>query len=246
MSPIVTAAMRYLDSALPPEWMAQLHARCVRDFGSDVLWQELAYAYSAPPRAYHTLSHVAFMFAQYDRVEARLAYPVAVRAAVWFHDFVYLTDADAYPRNELRSAEAMRSRCADRLPEAGVALAAEMILATTAHRPDSAYFSPNPAARSDCEHFLDVDLAILACAPAQVRAFDDAVRDEFRQYADAEFAVGRLRVLSALLARPRIYFSAAFESYEPAARVNLRRLIERWEKPALGQGVHPRRSHTRP
>lgn len=242
----MTAAIRYLDSTLPPDWLAPLHARCLRDFGSDVLWRELVDAYSAPPRAYHTLSHVAFMFAQYDRIEARLAYPVGVRTAIWFHDFVYLTDADAYPQNELRSAEAMRMRCADRLPAADVELAAELILATTTHRTDSAYFSANPAARSDCEHFLDVDLAILACAPAQVRAFDDAVRDEFRQYADAEFAAGRLRVLAGLLARPQVYFSPAFEPYEPAARNNLRRLIARWEKRAPGQGAHRRRSHTRP
>ncbi|CAI06572.1 HD domain-containing protein [Aromatoleum aromaticum] len=240
------AAIPHLDSTLPSDWLAQLHTRCLRDFDGDVLWRELADAYSAPPRGYHTLWHVAFMFAQYDRVAARLAYPVAVRAAIWFHDFVYETDAGAYSRNESRSADAMRRRCMDLLPAPEVELAAALILATKTHEPGPAFFPGDPAAYADCEHFLDIDLAIFACAPAQVRAFDDAVRDEFRQYADGEFAAGRLRVPRALLARPRIYFSAAFEPCEPTARANLRRLIERWEKRAGERDGHARSNHTRP
>lgn len=221
----------HLDAALEPSWKENLRARFLRDFGSDVLWRELSAAYSDPSRAYHSLSHLGFMFSQYDRVEHLLVQPPAVRAAIWFHDFVYETDSDAYPHNEARSAEAMCQLLADSsLGTESLELAVELILATKTHRADAPYFSARPQARADCHLFLDIDLAILACAPAQVVAFDDAVREEFRQYPDAEFARGRVRVLAAFLARRQVFFSSAFVSYEGTARDNLKMLVERWSQ----------------
>jgi predicted metal-dependent HD superfamily phosphohydrolase len=217
-----------------------LESECLKDFASPTVWAYIQKAYSEPHRSYHTLAHLQAMFGHYADVAPQLAYPRAVRWAIWFHDYVYHTEADRYPLNETLSASALTGVLQQSCPilltqtENGLpclALASAMILATKRHHPDMGGFNNHPEACADCGVLLDLDLAILAQPHEQVLAFDAGVRAEFAQYAEAEFAAGRIEALQGFLGRQRIYLSPAFALREPAARNNLVMLISRWQQP---------------
>ena len=75
----------------------------------DALYAEVAAAYKSPPRAYHTLEHVAEV-AQWFAEVARTGgwtHPAEVWLALLFHDAVYEYGRDD---NEARSAETPRSK----------------------------------------------------------------------------------------------------------------------------------------
>jgi predicted metal-dependent HD superfamily phosphohydrolase len=217
-----------------------LESECRKDFASPAVWERIRLAYSEPHRRYHTLAHLQAMFGHYADVAAQLTYPRAVRWAIWFHDYVYHTEADRYPLNETLSASALAGVLQQDCPalltqtENGLpclALASEMILATKRHHADMDGFANHPDACADCGVLLDLDLAILAQPRKQLLAFDAGVRAEFAQYADADFAAGRILALQGFLGRQQIYLSPAFALREPAARNNLAMLISRWQQP---------------
>lgn len=214
-----------------------LKQRCLADFGSVALWQALEKAYREPGRYYHTLAHLQAMFRHYDAVKASLNYPVAVCWAIWFHDFVYDARAEFYPQNESLSARALVQQLREHSPAllshtedglSSLALAVEFILATKGHAVASPFLTSRPKARNDCEHFLDIDLAILSQSAERVAAFDDAVRKEFWRYDTATFAAGRIDALNHFLCRDRVYLSSAFTTHESAAREKLQQLIAKW------------------
>lgn len=158
-----------------------------------------------------------------------------MRSALWFHDWTYEASPEKYPKNEHQSAEAFHAaaerqprQCTGELPLSDLfhrALAEQLILATQRHTIDAEIFARQPAARADCELFLDMDLAIFACSPAEVQAYDRAVRAEFGDYPDAQFAAGRLAALKAFLARERLFLSPTFSPWEAKARENLQMLV---------------------
>ncbi len=214
-----------------------LESECLNDFANPAVWARIRQAYSEPHRSYHTLAHLQAMFGHYAEVAAQLAYPRAVRWAIWFHDYVYHTEADRYPLNETLSASALTGVLQQDCPalltqtENGLpclALASAMILATKRHHPDMDGFNNHPEACADCGVLLDLDLAILTQPRKQLLAFDAGVRAEFAQYADADFATGRIHALQGFLARERIFHSPAFARKESLARKNLAMLIACW------------------
>lgn len=216
-----------------------LEFECLADFSTPAVWNHIRQAYSEPHRAYHTLQHLGEMFAHHAAVAGRLHHPMTVRRAIWFHDYVYRTEAEHYPHNETASAAAMTSLLRKACPaltaqtENGLPcaeLAGAMILATQHHRPTLGGFDQHPEAIADCCVLLDLDLAILAQPRERVLAFDDGVRLEFSCYADAVFAAGRIQALQSFLERDRIYLSPAFSPLEPLARENLSVLITRWQQ----------------
>jgi len=214
-----------------------LESECFKDFANPAVWVRIQQAYSEAHRSYHTLAHLQAMFGHFADVAPQLVYPQAVRWAIWFHDYVYHTAADRYPLNETLSASALAGVLQQDCPvlatrtENGVpclALASAMILATRRHHPDMDGFDNHPDACADCGALLDLDLAILAQPREQVLAFDAGVRAEFAQYADADFAAGRIQALQGFLARERIFHSTAFAPKESLARENLAMLIACW------------------
>jgi predicted metal-dependent HD superfamily phosphohydrolase len=193
------------------------------------LWQRLALeppdpvgealwaAYSEPQRAYHTLDHLAFCFAHYDRVAAQTAQPAAVELAIWFHDAIY------DPRrqdNEERSADwALRS-----LTAAGATVllgqqVQELILWTK-------HTATPPA--GDAALLVDIDLAILGQLPAVFDQYDQRIRQEYGWVPETDYRRGRAGVLRGFLLRERIYQTAPFfRWYEAQARRNLTTAISR-------------------
>src|SRR5581483_3578417 len=74
---------------------------------ADATFAELAAAYSAPGRYYHTFEHIAEMLGLLQIHHRRAADPTTVQLAVWFHDAVYDSRRSD---NEARSADLAADR----------------------------------------------------------------------------------------------------------------------------------------
>jgi predicted metal-dependent HD superfamily phosphohydrolase len=175
---------------------------------------ELVRMYHAAGRHYHDLRHIETL------LDLAARHPLddreAVEAAIWFHDAIY------DPRrkdNEEKSAELAVARLRDVAANDRIARIAMMIRATAGHALPEC---PDPRARADCALFLDMDLAILAGAPAAFAAYERDVRREYAWLPEPAWMSGRRRVLESFLARPAIYLTDAFRrTHEARARRNL-------------------------
>lgn len=170
---------------------------------------ELTRRHQEPHRHYHTLPHIAAM------LHAGRDFPLddVQTMAVWFHDAIY----DPRSRtNEEDSAELAR----DRLRGAGWAAGpidrvCRIVLDTKGHQPSSPASAP----------VLDLDLMSLALPWPEFAANTAAIRREFAHVPDAEFTAGRRAFFTAMLQRPRLYFTPFGDALEAMARSNLQRAI---------------------
>lgn len=198
--------------------MAELELQVAWDahVSADTAWLEAVVArHRQPHRRYHDVRHVAWVVRHALALARR--YPVgdlgAVIAAAFFHDAVYdPTAAD----NEAQSARLARRA----LGELGWApdridAVTTMIEATAGHAvPDDEDV--------DTAVLLASDLAVLAADPAGYAEYVTGVRAEYGHVSDADWRVGRGRVLTSLLERPAIYAPRlALEAWERRARANL-------------------------
>lgn len=209
-------------------------------FQNDQVWKKIKAAYSQPHRAYHTLEHLAAMFAHFDEHKAEIAHPLEVELAIWFHDFVYNTDGDTYGENEANSVKAMFDMVAEihrdersvfwkKPTPTQLHRAAEYILSTKGHTVKAPSVLADPTSRQSNEYFLDIDLSILGQPTSTCDVFDDQIRKEFSQHNNDQFRRGRIQAMSAFVARKRVYFTDAFGSkYEAQAKSNLQYIISKW------------------
>ncbi|MBY0548893.1 MAG: hypothetical protein K2W95_16595 [Candidatus Obscuribacterales bacterium] len=172
--------------------------------------------YSAPGRYYHTLEHICKMLQWLHEFES--APPAALQFAAFFHDAVYDT---ASKLNEELSAELaveMLAKESDNVQM--IDEVRRLILCTKKHLPDE-----TNAARSGL--FLDCDLMILAASPEEYKLYTEQIRQEYSQFSDAEYRVGRTHVLKSFISRDRIFFTDQIRrEYEDTARANITREIE--------------------
>jgi predicted metal-dependent HD superfamily phosphohydrolase len=200
-------------SVLKGVWAAACAASGVERF--ELAFQLIEYAYAAPERHYHNVRHVADCLRELTPMLPACQDPLAVEAALLFHDYEY---NPLRHDNEERSAE-----------EAGMALRAigwsgariravrDLILAT---RHAAAPATPDAAV------VVDVDLAILGKDEDEFDAYERAIRREYAHVPDDAFRAGRAAVLRDFLSRPRIYATDYFaDRYEMKARQNLARSL---------------------
>lgn len=178
----------------------------------EATFQELAAAYSAPERHYHTLHHIEQLLTHVAATPLRDA-PV-VELAVWFHDAVYnalRTD------NEARSAaQALAFLRHTTLAPARQQRVAFLIERTADHT------QPQPPDDADLLAFLDADLRILGAPEADYWAYARQVRQEYRLVPDLLYRPGRRKVLAKLLAAPILFHTPALRAeLDAAARRNL-------------------------
>ena len=176
-------------------------------------FEMLIAAYTQPDRHYHNLNHIDRLLTTIDRFTESLQNPPAVRLAVWFHNFVYDSQASD---NEAQSAKFAgelilsiggSSELIDRVQQ--------LILATQGHQID-------PDDRDRCI-FLDADLAILGADPVQYQAYMRSIRREYSWVSDAAYKVGRIQVLESFLQRDRLYYTDSLsDELESIARFNLK------------------------
>ncbi len=176
------------------------------------LFQGILAAYSEPHRAYHTLTHLDFLFARLDEHGGDAGEPLRPAFAAWYHDVIYDPLA---ADNEARSAERAERELEGLGVEAAlIARIARLIRATAAHQ----------AGGSDGDDavFLDADFAILGADGEAYAAYVAGVRREYARFDDAAWRAGRSGFLKAALSRPRIFLTDRFEAaYGAQARANI-------------------------
>lgn len=186
---------------------------------SDALLAELRAAYAAPPRAYHSFSHVEEVAAHFDEVARTSGWrqPGEVFLAVLFHDAIYVPGARD---NEARSAALARDAARRHLGASVLDLdrVEQLILLTARHGAlDRTELDADAAA------FLDCDMAILGAAPGRYAEYEAAIAAEYAMLPPELYRAGRRHFLGTLLARERIFLSDHFHArLDARARANLR------------------------
>ncbi len=179
---------------------------------------ELQAAYRQPSRHYHGEQHILACLTHLDRHRALAAQPDLLELALWLHDLVYDSRRQD---NEAASAEQARRW----LEQAGLeTLAAkiEALILATCHQA--------PATSPDEALLVDIDLAILASAPAVYARYEADVRAEYAWVPEPLFRAGRARLLREFLAMPRLYQRDELAAgWEKPARENLAAALSRLE-----------------
>jgi len=176
--------------------------------------EEILVAYGEPHRHYHTLDHIAALLALLDRHGKGVAQHDVLMLAIVFHDAVY--DPARNDNEEASSALAAMRLATLGLPRDLTGVVSRYILATKHGRGAAASDDTGLAL------LLDLDLSILGAAPAEYRAYAQAIRREHAFVPDQLYRPGRRRVLEGFVARERIYLTGRLsELWERPARANL-------------------------
>lgn len=197
--------------ALQTRWNALIRA-CGADAGkASPFFDALVGAYGEPHRVYHTLGHLAHMFAALDAVPL---WDPAVEWATWYHDVCYQPGDQA---NEQRSAQMAQHALANLGVDSALGRrVTQLIEATRAHEANS-----GDAVQ---QLFLDADLSILGAPTEDYGAYARAIREEHRHIPDVLYRRGRKAFLQQMLSRDSIFLSEHFRCrYEIQAQGNLAR-----------------------
>jgi predicted metal-dependent HD superfamily phosphohydrolase len=190
----------------------------------EAVFQELAAAYDAPERHYHTLKHLENLLNRLEKLPLYDA--VVVQLAVWFHDVVYNA---LRSDNEARSAEqALAFLRETSLEPARQQRVAFLIERTADHT------QPQPLEDTDLLYFLDADLSILGAPEADYWEYARQVRQEYRVVPDLLYRPGRRKVLAKMLAAPVLFQTPLVRAeLDAAARRNLAAEIAVWDAGGL-------------
>jgi predicted metal-dependent HD superfamily phosphohydrolase len=213
---VVVTAENACSHFTPARWQALCRALAVPlAHTASTRFDEVQAAYAQPQRHYHTAQHIAECLAQLDAIVAPpegclLQDAPLVELAIWLHDLVYDPTAKD---NEARSAELAQQWFAGALAPARLQRLGGWIEATRLHEA-----APQDA---DLQALLDIDLAILAAAPARFVEYEAQVAREYAHIPPALFSQGRRAFLSELLVRAQLFHHPALTQLEAPARRNL-------------------------
>ncbi len=195
--------------------LAALGVRRSRD-----LFAELASAYAAPDRHYHTARHVDACLTQFQPYRSLAEHPVEMEIALWFHDAIYHAQRNDNERLSAQwAAEFLSSENAD---PACVTRIHALIMAT---RHDAAVDDP------DQRLLVDIDLGILGQPRPVFDDYDAAIRREYHWVPWPRYVESRIAVLSEFLKRPHIYATLLLrDRFETQARLNIAHAIAKLEQ----------------
>jgi predicted metal-dependent HD superfamily phosphohydrolase len=196
---------------------ADLITSLTGDNASEKWTTSLLARYSEVQRKYHTINHIYSMLRCLDTSESLVKDPTAVKLFIFFHDWVY--DPMRHD-NELQSIVVFQVFANElNLPEDLHGKVSRYIKATISHSLDS-------EDDSDMKLCLDFDLEVLGREPSEYEVYASQIREEYSQYGDKEYTLGRIGVLQKFLARKRLFFSDKYHGrLEERARRNLEREI---------------------
>ena len=179
------------------------------------LFERLIAAWSEAHRRYHTLQHLGECLERMASVAHLARRPAEVELALWFHDAILDVQRDD---NETRSAAWARQTATDAGAPADVAGRLHELVMATRH--DGVPATPDEAL------LVDIDLAILGAPDDRFDEYERQVRAEYAAVPEADFRLGRRRLLAGFLARPAIFGTSHFYGLlEARARANLARSI---------------------
>lgn len=181
---------------------------------AEAVLDEFVRAYGQSHRHYHTLDHIAALLRLLEEHGRGVGDHDGVALAIFFHDVVY--DPARHDNEEASAALAGERLTGLGFPRELVAKVARHVSATV-HGQGA--LSPDDA---DLALLLDLDLSILAAAPAAYQAYAQAIRREYAHVAEELYRPGRRRVLQAFLARKHIYRTEQLRAlWEARARANI-------------------------
>lgn len=189
------------------------------------LWQDIEQRYAEPQRAYHTLAHLEFIFAQFAGISESLRQPHLVAMALFYHDVIYnVGDKTAAPTvtksNEALSADHAANQLRGWLNPVQIQRIYDLILLTETHQ-------LSDAADSDAAYLLDLDLSVLGASWLTYQNYADAVRYEYQHVPLEAYRLGRTAVLQHLLDHPSLYMTEQFYTqFEESARANIARELQ--------------------
>jgi predicted metal-dependent HD superfamily phosphohydrolase len=174
-------------------------------------WQRLHAAYTETWRAYHNLDHIGHCLEELATIPQLADDPLALEAAIWFHDAIYDTHRKD---NEVRSAELANAILRDAGKANSFSETVQMLILATKHQ--------SQPTSQDAGLVSDIDLSILGQSAERYADFERQIRHEYAWVSDQDFAAGRSAVLNGFLQRECIYNSPTFaRQYEAQARMNL-------------------------
>ena len=208
-------------AALARRWRETLEPFGAPVGAIDAAFAEISDRYDEERRSYHTLEHIDRVLRSVADLQDAADDGVVVELAAWLHDVVY--DPRAGDNEDRSAAYARGVLGALGIPTERVNRVAALILAT-------AHQEASPDDR-DAAVLLDADLAVLGAHPDVYDAYCAGVREEYGWLPEPEFRVGRAALLRRLLARDRIFHTAAMWSLREAqARRNMERELEALER----------------
>jgi len=179
-------------------------------------WQRLHAAYTESWRAYHNLEHIGHCLTEFAHASQLADDPIAVEAAIWFHDVIYDTHRKD---NEERSAEFALVVLRPAGQAESFCQQVHALILATKHQSQPTF--------NDAHLLTDIDLSILGQNPDRYAEFEKQIRHEYAWVADKDFAAGRSAVLIGFLRRDQVFTTPTFaDRYEKQARANLAWAIE--------------------
>ncbi|PRZ08144.1 putative metal-dependent HD superfamily phosphohydrolase [Isoptericola sp. CG 20/1183] len=237
-------------SASAPQWFLSAFVRTCRGAGATKpedsirsVGEELIERWSGPGRHFHNLRHLAAVLHRVDELAHETHEPDLVRLAAWYHGAVF--DADRKVAYATRggeqttlSAELARTQ----LVELGVPVdsadrVGELVDTLARHKAAAGDF--------DSAVLNDADLGMLAAEPQRYKEYVAEIRAEYAHIPLSDYLDARIKVLTKLLGRSRLYVSPLGATWEEPARQNLdaelHRLVKERRKLGLEATAGPAR-----
>lgn len=187
----------------------------------DPMFERIWQAYNEPHRAYHTVEHLAELFDKMEENRRHINDLPFIIAVIFWHDLAYKSDRESVLAG-FNNEEASAIFAEEDLKSLGfedyfIKKVAETIRMTRGHlkaQPDI----------GDAALFLDMDISILAARPERFRTYCNQVREEFKEFTDAEFLNGRVNnfLVPYVAHREPLFKTDLFrQRYENIARSNI-------------------------
>lgn len=202
--------MQTLTALMRERW--RLLCRRIGSSGDpESLADQIEVLYRSPPRAYHSLEHIAACLATLGEFGAAALGLDSVEFALWLHDCVYDPKAKD---NESRSADVAEGM----LHAIGAAREridqVRALIMATQHT--------DTGLSGDAALIADIDLAILGATPDVYERYAAAIREEYSFVPEDAYRAGRSAVMQGFISRARIFATDLLGArFESTARRNI-------------------------
>jgi len=203
---------RILTSKLKTNWFNLLATLQVDQQIAEEIFSNLVDAYSQSDRYYHNLRHIQHLLNLLAEVKDSCQCFTGLQLTAWFHDYIYVPQAQDNELKSALSAENILGRF--NLDRDTIQLVKQIIISTQKHQ--------QRVRGTDNLIFLDVDLAILGATSDRYQEYAREIRKEYGYLSDRQYQQGRKRVLASFISRSRIYYTDYFyQKLEQQARHNI-------------------------
>lgn len=198
-----------------PVFCASVGNYCEESWMIKHYWNKIENAYAQTHRHYHTLEHIAKMYAELLSVKDMISDWDSVVFALFYHDYVY--DPLTSDMEEQSRMFADMFLKAIEAPEYIITRTDDLILASEAHWKQG---------NTDIDVFIDADLAILGADAKTYNKYKDGIRKEYADIHDEVFYPKRLNLLKYFLEQKTIFSTKHFiKKYEVAAVRNIEKEV---------------------